>query len=210
MQPRTRRWITPTVWAVALSVGAGYSYARYAGVKTTVDRALSARPGLTHIDLTHPGSVTTPIPQSPGVHPHSVAFYLKLEGSKSSGKTHRLKGLRGSITLTDDSGGVVELRQFDESMSSAIENGDLCDLGFSPPVPGGGYTMTVTIESGASATEAARATVYGRYMVCEMEMFPALEWLLLTYSAGGPALVFWLIAIGRVIRTPVPVSIDQA
>ncbi len=210
MPPRTRRWITPTVWAVALSVGAGYSYARYVNAKEPVDRALSARPGLTHIDLTHPGSVTTSITQSTGVHPHGVGYYLELEGSESSGKTHLLKGLRGSITLTDHSGKIVELRPFDEGMSPVAENDNLYDLGHSPPVPGGGYTMTITIENSAPATETARTAVYGRYMVCELEMLPALQLVLLTCFAGGLALVFWLIAIGRAIRTPAPVTTDRA
>jgi hypothetical protein len=198
------------MWAFALSAGAGYSYARYADAKAPVDQALSAKPGLAHVDLTRPGSVTVPVPQSPGTHPHGVAFYLELGGDSSPDKAHRLKGLRGSVTLTDDTGAVVELRQLDESVTPVSERGNLYNLGFSPLVPSSGYTMTVTVEAGSPAMVGTGATVYGRYMVCEMELLPALQWGLLACSAGVPAMAFWLVAVGRAIRTQASVATDQA
>lgn len=196
---RTRRWATPAAIAVALSAAALYCHAIAAAKWAVIQGWLDARPGLTRVDLSRPGSTTVPLPQPVATHHHGQSFYLDLGGDVPPG-ADPLKGLTGAVRVTDESGGEVERMILREGMEGEPSDPGRYPLGTWVRLAEGRYEMTVEVETGAPGLSGRDTTIYSRLFVCELEAVPAMLWGLLSWMAGIPAGIAWLVVAVRVAR----------
>jgi hypothetical protein len=130
-------------------------------------------------------------------HHHGQFFFLDLGPSVLPG-SDPLKGLTGTVRLTDESGVEIERIALDESLKCEANNPRLYPLGLPLTLSEGRSTMTVEIVTGAPALVGQDTTISSRLFICELEILPAMFWGLLSGMAGIPAVLGWLIALVRV------------
>jgi len=175
----------------------------------TVHRWDLARPMETPIDLSRPGSVTVPFDQTCSIsHGEGVFLNCKIRDEAGQVPGEVLKGLSGSLVITDSAGNEIANRDLTEMklpppgqpiVSRYLVSGEVMLTEIST-FKTGAYTATVTIDQGAPALAGHTQTIYAKYRLCGMEQMPGVVLGFFAFCAGLICLIAGLVVIPGFFR----------
>ena len=151
--PRTRRCVVPLCTALVFTGLALHCSGVSARARAKVNERLDARPGSVRIDLSRPGAGTATVPELVRAHHHGIGYVLDL-GAGPPVDADALRGLLGTIRVTDAHGNTVEEARFDDGLKFG-------DIGPPQELP---QALAVTGSSCSVVCFASRAGRGGRLM----------------------------------------------
>ncbi|QDT42196.1 hypothetical protein Pan241w_22770 [Gimesia alba] len=168
-----------------------------------------ARPMETRVDLSQPGSLSVPFHQTCSIS-HGEGVFLDCEIRDEAGQIpdEVLKGLAGSLVITDSAGNEIANRDLTEwktpppgqpIVSRYLVSGEVM-LTEIPTFKTGAYTATVTIDEGAPALADHTQTIYAKYRLCGMEQMPVAVFGFFAFCAGVVFLIAGLVVIPNFCR----------
>jgi hypothetical protein len=147
-------------------------------------RWLTDRPMEMHVDLSKPSETTAPFRQTCGIS-HGENILLKvdppLKPTEKPGEL--LKGLSAALAVVDEhENSIATVKMDGKSVYESPFQEDILLAGFYPFAEGN-YVATIRVLSGAEGLAGRQQTVYAKYLVCGMELFPA--YILGLFSFGS-------------------------
>ncbi len=191
--------VTATVFLASLSYQVGRQFSE----------CLNARPATLAVDLSRPGRATAPFHQT-SQFSYAEAFYVTVKPKVDPGRSKLLRGLDGTITISDLDGHRVQSWEMDDTRVGADEptmlkygsvnaDGEIL-LACFRPFALGDYTVTVEVRTGAAALAGAEQTIHAQYVPCGMERIPAQIVAFLAWVCGIPGFLLGVVVATGFIR----------
>jgi hypothetical protein len=179
---KIRLGVVGTIAAVVAVLFAGvglffvYSAVQYA---RRVNRAREHSPVDVAIDLSKPGEFTTPFEQTfANSHSEEIGVVLPPEALNEHPPETLLAGLNGRFEVVDANGVAVKAGDLAQSEARRVDDG-FVPLAYFHPFKPGSYELRVEVVDGAPGLVGIEQRLRGRYMLCGIEMLPALVGLIL-------------------------------
>lgn len=155
-------------------VGASLWYGREAlRLDAEFHEWLVARPAETTIDLSRPGVTTVPFRQTCDVsHGEALCLQTDLENDPTEDLEQTFADLSGTIVIHDLNGNQIQSAEIN-SETVHRWNGDITLTGFAP-FRKGDYSLTIRVDSGASALSNQQQVIFAKYQLCGLERMPAM------------------------------------
>ncbi|WP_298862437.1 hypothetical protein [uncultured Gimesia sp.] len=160
----------------------------------------TARPMMTEIDFSQPGTITVPFRQTCSIS-HGEGIFLDHDVKDENGAlpVGLLSGLSARIVIHDQEGKEIVRRSLidyrDQPLGSRIVRvapGEilLADL---PTFKTRQYTATITIDEGLPALAGLPQTIYAKYQLCGCEQMAGAIFSFYSFSAGFIGLIAVLV-----------------
>ena len=134
---------------------------------------------------------------------HGQRIYLTLgpEGTAGRSPAEIMKGLKGSVRVSNSDGNEESFEQIEEKWYVEAEAGEPILLGyFYQPLPKGSYTLAIEISRGARGLAGVQQTLSVRYFLCGLEMLWAGLIRLLAITSGILATLLSVIVIRGFVK----------